>query len=103
MILEEAYCSDYSIHPEEAKMYHDMKQHYWWCGMKKDIVDFVAKCLNYQQVKYEHQRSGGSMQRMPIPEWKWDRITMDLVIGLPLTLGKFDSMWVIPSHHISSR
>src|SRR5688572_8275278 len=76
-------------------MFHDLKQHYWWCGMKRDIVDFVAKCLNCQQVKYEHQKSGGPMQQMPIPEWKWERITMDFVTGLPLTLGKYDSVWVI--------
>ncbi|WMV08695.1 hypothetical protein MTR67_002080 [Solanum verrucosum] len=29
---------------------------YWWPGMKKDIEEFVAKCQNFQQVKYEHQR-----------------------------------------------
>ena len=32
---------------------------------------------------------------MPIPEWKWERIAMDFVVGLPKTLGKFDSVWVI--------
>lgn len=37
-------------------MYHDLSQHYWWCGMKKDIVDFVSRCLTCQQVKCEHQR-----------------------------------------------
>ena len=38
--------------------------------MKRDIVDFVSRCLNRQQVKYEHQKPGGVTQRMPIPEWK---------------------------------
>ena len=32
---------------------------------------------------------------MPIPEWKWERIAMDFVVGLPKTLGKFDYIWVI--------
>ncbi|WMV33202.1 hypothetical protein MTR67_026587, partial [Solanum verrucosum] len=32
---------------------------------------------------------------MPIPEWKWERIAMDFVVGLPMTLGKFDSIWVV--------
>ena len=63
--------------------------------MKRDIVDFIAKCPNCQQVKYEHQRPGGTLQRMPIPEWKWGRIAMDFVVGLPKRLGKFDSIWVI--------
>jgi len=63
--------------------------------MTKDIVGYVARCLNFQQVKYEHQRPGGLLQQMTIPEWKWEHITMDFVVGLPRTLGKFDAVWVI--------
>ena len=63
--------------------------------MKRDIVNFVAQCPNSQQVNCERQRPGGTLQRMPIPEWKWERIAMDFVVGLPKTLGKFDSIWVI--------
>ena len=59
LILEEAYCSRYSIHLGAVKMYHDLSQHYWWCGMKKDISDFVSWCLTCQQVKCEHHRPGG--------------------------------------------
>ena len=32
LILEEAHCTRYSIHPGAAKMYHDPSQHYWWVG-----------------------------------------------------------------------
>ena len=63
--------------------------------MKRDIVDFIAKCPNCVQVKYEHQKPGGTLQRMPISEWKWERIAMDFVVGLPKTMGKYDSIWVI--------
>ena len=94
-ILEEAHSSRYSIHPGATKMYRDLRQHYWWRRMKKDIVEYVARCLNCQQVKYEHQRPGGLLQQMTIPEWKWERITMDFVVGLPRTLRKFDAVWVI--------
>ncbi|WMV08847.1 hypothetical protein MTR67_002232, partial [Solanum verrucosum] len=92
---EETHSSRYSIHPGATKMYRDLRQHYWWSRMKRDIIDFVAQCPNCQQVKYEHQRPGGTLQRMPIPEWKWERIAMDFVVGFPKTLGKFDSIWVI--------
>jgi len=77
LILEEAHSSQYSIHSGAAKMYQDLRQHYWWRRMKKDIVRFVAKCLNCQQVKYKHQRPGRLLQRMDILEWKWERVTMD--------------------------
>ncbi|CAN4125244.1 unnamed protein product [Withania somnifera] len=76
-------------------MYHDPRRLYWWNGMKKDITDYVSKCLNRRQIKYEHRRPGGLMQRLPIPEWKWERVTMDFVSGLPRTSRGFDSVWVI--------
>ncbi|XP_070008221.1 uncharacterized protein [Nicotiana sylvestris] len=60
----------YCIHPGAAKMYQDFMQHYWWRRMKKDIVEYVVQCLNFQQVKYEHQRPRGLPQRLEIPELK---------------------------------
>ncbi|XP_070036973.1 uncharacterized protein [Nicotiana tomentosiformis] len=48
-----------------------------------------------KEVKYEHQRPGVLLQRLEIPEWKCERITMDFVYGLPWTLKKFDAIWVI--------
>ena len=91
-IFTEAHILRYSINPCETKMYHDLKQHFWWSRMKRDIFDFVAQCPNCQQVKYEHQRPGGTLQIMPIPKWKWERIAMDFVVGLPKTMGKYDSI-----------
>ncbi|KAA3466178.1 integrase [Gossypium australe] len=55
LILSEAHNSRLSVHPGSIKMYHDLKQHYWWSGMKRDISDFVSKCLACQQVKAEYQ------------------------------------------------
>ena len=67
-IFTEAHSSRYFIHLGATKMYRDLKQHFWWSRMKRDIVDFVAQCPNCQQVKYEHQRPGRTLQRMPVPE-----------------------------------
>jgi len=47
--------------------------------MKKDIVEFVSKCQNFQQVKYEYQRFAGLIQIIPSAEWKWEMIIMDFV------------------------
>ncbi|XP_070026136.1 uncharacterized protein [Nicotiana sylvestris] len=63
LILNEAHSLQYSIHPGVAKMYYDLRQHYWWRKMKKDIAGFVSWCLNCQQVKYEHQRAAQSRQK----------------------------------------
>ncbi|KAK8619690.1 hypothetical protein V6N13_135972 [Hibiscus sabdariffa] len=94
-ILREAHSSPYAMHPGGDKMYQNLKERYRWTGMKKDISDYVARCLTCQQVKAEHQHPSGLLQPIRIPEWKWDRITMDFVTGLPLTPSKKDSVWVI--------
>ncbi|KAE8667867.1 Detected protein of unknown function [Hibiscus syriacus] len=94
-ILTEAHSSPYAMHPGGDKMYRNLREMYYWIGMKKDISDFVARCLTCQQVKAEHQHPSGLLQPIKIPEWKWERITMDFVTGLPMTPSKKDSVWVI--------
>ncbi|XP_075079905.1 uncharacterized protein LOC107779264 [Nicotiana tabacum] len=61
-IMEEAHSSRYSIHPGATKMYLDLKELYWRKGIKKQVADYEAKCLNCQQVKAEHRRPGGLAQ-----------------------------------------
>ena len=63
--------------------------------MKRDVAEFVTKGLVCQRVKTEHQVPSGLLQPIRIPEWKWDRITMDFMVGLPLTGRKHDSVWVV--------
>ena len=82
-ILTEAHSSRHSIHPGATKMYRDLKKHFWWSRMKRDIVEFVAQCPNCQQVKYEHHRPRGTLQRMPIPEWKWRELQWTLWLVFP--------------------
>ena len=94
-ILEEAHSGSFAIHPGSTKMYQDLKMSFWWSGMKRDVSEFVTKCLVCQRVKAEHQVPSGLLQPTRIPEWKWDRITMDFVVGLPLTRRKHDSVWVV--------
>lgn len=48
LILSEAHDACYSIHPSVAKMYHDLRQHYWWVVMKRDIIRYVSQCLSCQ-------------------------------------------------------
>ena len=67
-IMEEAHSSTYAMHPGNTKMYHTLREHYWWRGMKKDITEFVSRCLICQQVKAEHQRPTGLLQSLPIPQ-----------------------------------
>ena len=94
-IMEEAHSSAYAMHPGSTKMYHTLREQYWWRGMKKDVAEFVSRCLICQQVKAEHQRPAGLLQSLPIPQWKWEKITMDFVVGLPRCQSGYDVIWVI--------
>jgi hypothetical protein len=94
-ILDEAHLSRYSIHPRSTKMYHDLKQHYWWTKMKIEIARYVARCDTYRRVKAIHMKTAGPMQSLPIPTWKWEDISMNFILGLPRTAKGYDSIWII--------
>ncbi|GKF71901.1 putative reverse transcriptase domain-containing protein, partial [Tanacetum coccineum] len=85
LIMDEAYKSKYSVHPRADKMYYDLRDRYWWPGMKKDIVEYDGKCLTCLKVKAEHQRPFGLLQQPEIPVWKWEGIAIDFVTKLPRT------------------
>jgi hypothetical protein len=63
--------------------------------MKRDITEYVSLCDTCQRVKAEHQRPAGLLQPLKIPEWKWEAIEMDIIVGLPRTQARYDSIWVI--------
>ncbi|GJY94080.1 reverse transcriptase domain-containing protein [Tanacetum coccineum] len=95
LIMDEAHKSKYSVHPGADKMYYDLRDRYWWPGMKKDIAEYVSKCLTCLKVKAEHQRPSGLLQQPEIPVWKWEGIAMDFVTKLPRTSSGHDTIWVI--------
>ncbi|GJU56816.1 putative reverse transcriptase domain-containing protein [Tanacetum coccineum] len=71
MIMDEAHKSKYSIHPGADKMYYELRDRYWWPGMKKETAEYVSKCLTGLKVKAEHQRPSGLLQQPEVPVWKW--------------------------------
>ncbi|GJU13009.1 putative reverse transcriptase domain-containing protein [Tanacetum coccineum] len=73
LIMDEAYKSKYSVHPGADKMYYDLRDRYWWPGMKKDIAEYQPE----------------------IPVWKWEGIAMDFVTKFPRTSSRLDTIWVI--------
>ncbi|WVZ52013.1 LOW QUALITY PROTEIN: hypothetical protein U9M48_003109 [Paspalum notatum var. saurae] len=95
LILSEAHDTTYSIHPGSTKMYYDLKKRFWWYGMKSVVAEYVAICDTCQRVKAEHQRPAGLLQPLKVPEWKWEEITMDFIVGLPRTKKGHNSIWVV--------
>ncbi|GJZ72506.1 putative reverse transcriptase domain-containing protein, partial [Tanacetum coccineum] len=95
LIMDEAHKLKYFVHPRADKMYYDLRDRYWWPGMKKDIDVYVSKCLTCLKVKVEHQRPSGLLQQHEIPKWKWEGIAMDFVTKLPRTSSGHDTIWGI--------
>ena len=62
--------------------------------MKKEIVEYVDKCLIYQNVEAMHQRPMGELQPSEIPAWNCDSISINFMMGLPLPASKKNAIWV---------
>ncbi|KAL4037874.1 hypothetical protein IC575_001475 [Cucumis melo] len=67
-LLSEAHSSPFSMHPGSTKMYQNLKRVYWWRNMKREVVEFVSRCLVCQQVKAPRQKPAGLLQPLSIPK-----------------------------------
>jgi hypothetical protein len=63
--------------------------------MKKEIVEYIAICMECQKVKAKHRHPTGLIQTLPIPEWKWEVVTMDFITRLPRTGKQHDAIMVV--------
>ncbi|WVZ93662.1 LOW QUALITY PROTEIN: hypothetical protein U9M48_039627 [Paspalum notatum var. saurae] len=91
-VLTEAHETAYSIHPGSEKMYQDLKQKFWWYGMKREVAEYLC-------VTFVEGESRASKARRIVTaaqdSWKWEEIGMDFIVGLPRTQSGFDSIWVV--------
>jgi hypothetical protein len=94
-IMDELHKRPYIGHPGYQKMITATRKLFYWPELKKDIVDYLAKCLECQQVKAEHRHPAGLLHPLPIPEWKWETISMDFITGLPRSTKHKDAIMVV--------
>jgi hypothetical protein len=95
IILREMHNVPYDGHLGYQKTITFVKSQYYWPGMKKEVVDFIARYLECKNVKAEHRHPVGFLQPLPIPEWKWEVVTIDFITKLPRTNKKHDSIMVV--------
>jgi hypothetical protein len=95
IILKESHRALCCAHPGVKKMYVDMRKLFFWVGMKCDVVHFVAKCLECQQVKADNHHLAGLVQLHDVPISKWDVFSMDFVVGFPLTSHRHNAIFLI--------
>jgi hypothetical protein len=63
--------------------------------MKHEAARYVSECDTCRKIKADYMKPRGLLQPLSIPEWKWDDISMDFIVCLPMIAHKFDSIWVI--------
>jgi hypothetical protein len=94
-IMYELHKRPYTSHPRYQKMITATTKKFYWPGLKKDIVEYIAKCLECQQVKVEHWHPTGFLKPLPILEWKWETISMDFITGLQNSAKQNDVIMVV--------
>ncbi|GJS00188.1 putative reverse transcriptase domain-containing protein [Tanacetum coccineum] len=103
VIMDEAHKSRYFVHPGADKMYYDLRDMYWWPGMKRDIATYVSECLTYAKVKAEHQRPSSLLQQPEIPEWKLTKSAHFLAIRKDYStkkLARLDTDEIVVRHGV---
>jgi hypothetical protein len=94
-IMDELHKRPYTGHLGYQKMVTATRKKIYWPGLKKDIAKYLAQCIECQQVKAEHQHPAGLLHPLPIPEWKWETISMDFITGLPTSTKQNDAIMVV--------
>jgi hypothetical protein len=72
-----------------------VRSQFFWPGMKRDVVDYISRCMECQRVKDEHRHPMGLLQPLPILENKWEVVTIDFITKFPRTTRQHDSIMVV--------
>ena len=93
--MEKLHKRPYTGHPSYQKMITATRKQFCCPGLKNHVADYLAKCLECQQVKAEHRHPTRLLQPLPILEWKWETISMDFITRLPKSTKKNDAIMVM--------
>jgi hypothetical protein len=85
LVLKEMHDAPYVGHPGYQKTITTVRSQFFCLGMKKDVADYITRCMECQKVKAEHRKPTDLLQPLPIPEKKWEVTTIDFITKLPRT------------------
>jgi hypothetical protein len=93
-ILKVCHDSPAAGHQGYFKTYRQIRERFSWKGLKDDVLRHIRECTTCQQNKSEQTHPAGLLQPLPIPEQKWESISMDFITGLPRVQGR-DCIFVV--------
>ena len=64
---------------------HLVLQTYWWPGLERDVRQYVSTCDHCQRNKASNEKPAGLLQPLPVPEFRWQWVTVDFIMDLPET------------------
>jgi hypothetical protein len=94
-LLYEYHDSASSAHRGVASTHERIKRHFYWPNMLNDIELYCRTCKECQQTKTINQLKNGLLRPLPIPQRKFDDISMDFITHLPLTTSGNNVILVI--------
>jgi len=93
-ILQEHHDINISGHLGIDKTYESLRRNYYWPKMGKDVHKFITTCDSCQRNKPSNQQPAGLLQPLDTPTRRWEQITMDFIVQLPVTRNNFDAIVV---------
>ncbi len=93
-LLQEYHDIPIAGHLGIDKTYEAIRQDYFWPKMNKDVKKYVIGCDSCQRNKSSNQQPAGLLQPLATPSKRWEQITMDFIVQLPLTQQGYDAIVV---------
>lgn len=92
-VIQEVHDQPACGHPGIARTCELVRREYYWRGMNATIAQYIRNCYTCQRAKAPRDREHGLLQPLPIPQKRWQDISMDFITGLPLS-DMFDAICV---------
>ena len=92
-VMYESHVPPYAGHRGIQATQQGVEMYFYWPNMKRDIQDYVSKCMICQKTKYDRGKQPGLLQPLPIPNAPWESISMDFIFGLPKSIHGNTGIW----------
>ncbi len=94
LIISEAHDANYSGHTGGKRTLEIINRTFWWPRLNADVDQYIRTCQLCQRNKSTNRKPAGLLQPLPVPEWNWQSVSMDLITQLPKTTAGHDAIVV---------